>query len=688
MEIHELNTFSGTLGSGDYFATDNGNDTSKVSAESMFAPLNARIDNIIAGPAPSAQEVTDARLGQNDVTYPSLGDAIRTQIDYVSKEPADLMQAYQTKKLSVVGGWVVTPFTMVAGVTYIITSTRGGGVAYTYDGTANVEQFIDGETSVEFTPTKTTSHIRSWFGGNGSNLTISVKNSLELSTRKNTPIFKLGVSLFEHGNLSQGRDDDYYSSNRIRTERHYSINDIEITALTANARVSVDILNAAGEFVSNTGWKTNYTIPKETVFRALLTSDANAAETKTIEEVYACFSINVGDFHDITEALQQNDLSSIFEHGNIFNGNNDTWHEDARIRNIVVVKCANDLYIRHNDGAYWIVYYNADGSYKETVGALTSDRIIPAGTKFRLIITQDSDSTESASIETILSCISINEIDAHSYGLSPNIIYQCRNVDETVYPPYSKWYIKAAAQNQFDRVRFNVWKTVDGYYFLCHNTTINAEARNMDGSNINDPVSTEGRTLAELNSYDWGIKYGSQYAGARVPMLEDALLFSAMYNLGVSIEFSQSQASEWTDTDTQNVIRMCDKYGITDNLIVIDANGMNINFLKKFVDHNPRTSVYIGGEESDYTPTMIDRINSLKTEYNKVYAQLYPWGTFPTDSFITLAKENNWILYNSITMSKADFLKTRLFGYGYGLIETNNVYMVKNTLRDWLNSWI
>ena len=79
MEIHELNTFSGTLGSNDYFATDNGSDTSKVSAEAMMAPLNERIDNIIAGPAPSAQEVTDARLGVDGYVYSSLGDAIRGQ---------------------------------------------------------------------------------------------------------------------------------------------------------------------------------------------------------------------------------------------------------------------------------------------------------------------------------------------------------------------------------------------------------------------------------------------------------------------------------------------------------------------------------------------------------------------------------------------------------------------------------
>ena len=80
MEIHELNTFSGTLGASDYFATDNGNDTSKVSAEAMLAPLNARIDNIISSPAPSAAEVTDARMGANGDVYSTLGDAIRKQV--------------------------------------------------------------------------------------------------------------------------------------------------------------------------------------------------------------------------------------------------------------------------------------------------------------------------------------------------------------------------------------------------------------------------------------------------------------------------------------------------------------------------------------------------------------------------------------------------------------------------------
>ena len=87
MEIHELNTFSGTPGSGDYLATDNGNDTSKIPITDITGPLNARIDNIIAGgDAPSEAEIVDARLGADGVTYPSLGDAIRGQVSDLKSE--------------------------------------------------------------------------------------------------------------------------------------------------------------------------------------------------------------------------------------------------------------------------------------------------------------------------------------------------------------------------------------------------------------------------------------------------------------------------------------------------------------------------------------------------------------------------------------------------------------------------
>lgn len=91
MQIHELNNYSGALGAGSFVVIDDGVDTGKLSTQVLLSgvkqeineldtSLNARIDNIIAGgDAPSADEIVDARLGFNNVTYISLGDAIRAQ---------------------------------------------------------------------------------------------------------------------------------------------------------------------------------------------------------------------------------------------------------------------------------------------------------------------------------------------------------------------------------------------------------------------------------------------------------------------------------------------------------------------------------------------------------------------------------------------------------------------------------
>lgn len=92
MQIHELNDFTGELGSGAFIVVDDGEDTGKVSTAKLLSEtneaiddlddyLNARIDNIIAPQGdPSLTELADIRLGADGVTYPTAGDAVRGQI--------------------------------------------------------------------------------------------------------------------------------------------------------------------------------------------------------------------------------------------------------------------------------------------------------------------------------------------------------------------------------------------------------------------------------------------------------------------------------------------------------------------------------------------------------------------------------------------------------------------------------
>ena len=86
MQIHELNTYSGNLDSGAFIAIDNGSDTGKKPVTALTDPLNARIDNIISSPSPSAAEVQDARQAADGVIYDTLGNAIRGQVGDLQDE--------------------------------------------------------------------------------------------------------------------------------------------------------------------------------------------------------------------------------------------------------------------------------------------------------------------------------------------------------------------------------------------------------------------------------------------------------------------------------------------------------------------------------------------------------------------------------------------------------------------------
>ena len=160
MQIHELNNFTGTLGSGAYLAVDDGNDTGKLSTQQLLSATEARIDNIIAGPAPSAEEIVDARLGADGVTYPSLGDAIRDQVSDLKDDISvlddcsiiPLIKDYYIKTNESIGATVnLTPLSSSSGYSYAIVNCVEGDT-FIINGTggssARLWCFIDSSNKV------------------------------------------------------------------------------------------------------------------------------------------------------------------------------------------------------------------------------------------------------------------------------------------------------------------------------------------------------------------------------------------------------------------------------------------------------------------------------------------------------------------------------------------------------------
>jgi hypothetical protein len=62
----------------------------RINLTTEAARLDARIDNIIGSPAPTAEEIQDARVGADGTIYNTLGNAIRTQVKTINDEIYDV----------------------------------------------------------------------------------------------------------------------------------------------------------------------------------------------------------------------------------------------------------------------------------------------------------------------------------------------------------------------------------------------------------------------------------------------------------------------------------------------------------------------------------------------------------------------------------------------------------------------
>lgn len=496
--------------------------------------------------------------------------------------------------------------------------------------------------------------------------------------------FKQG--LFERGSLLSGHDDNYHENTRIRSVILYAQNDLKIESKVSDypdAQFSVHKLDERGNFVSATNWTKDYTISKGTIFRVLLSIDSSATEY-TVAQIYSAFSfysVNCG-FKKFTE---NENLTFLFEHGGMSYGEDDPYASSARLRMINKTICDKDILVKCNGGYYVLVYFDSEGVYSDGWGWLQGNRIIPANTPFRLLITSNNTTTNYIPTQTILDCFELQVIDKYEPGLNPNIIFQCRNVDDSAYPPYSKWYVQAAYKNQYDRVRVVVRETTDGHFVLIHDNTINNEARNLDGTAISGTVYSDGHTLAELNGYDWGIKYGNVYAGASVPTLDNACKFAALYNLGLTIEAYIT----YSETNINAIVSMLAKYGLIENFILI-ASGVvstsQINLIQSWIDKCEYISPVFGGSYSVLSQYESE-INALKTSKNKIYCVgIDTWGTEEvTEQTRNLIVKNGWSLYSSNAMNKNQLFNQVGFDKGYTLIEANNIYMIKDTVIDYAN---
>jgi len=113
----------------------------------------------------------------------------------------------------------------------------------------------------------------------------------------------------------------------------------------------------------------------------------------------------------------------------------------------------------------------------------------------------------------------------------------------------------------------DVYATSDSKFVVAHDDNISQiGAKNSDGTAISGTVNVTESTLAQLDVYDFGIYKSSEYAGYKIPRLEDFLRFCKKYNCKIIFEMKDRSI---TDEELQNFVGLINKYGLMDSIASI-----------------------------------------------------------------------------------------------------------------------
>ena len=93
-----------------------------------------------------------------------------------------------------------------------------------------------------------------------------------------------------------------------------------------------------------------------------------------------------------------------------------------------------------------------------------------------------------------------------------------------------------AAKRGYNIIETDLRWTSDGVPVLLHNSDINTTARNADGTDIGTTVYIADITYAQALDYDFGIAFGPEFAGTKIPTLEEGLALCKQLGMMMSLE--------------------------------------------------------------------------------------------------------------------------------------------------------
>ena len=238
-------------------------------------------------------------------------------------------------------------------------------------------------------------------------------------------IYNTGSFKWVSGTIDAFSGEDEPRNDRLKTDGYTKSDNYTLTFLKDenNTKTSYNLFlyDLNRKFVSTTGWIKDgeYKLPKGYLFKLTVRigddieiTESNKAELLNRLNAYIPrYYMEIEALNDDIENIFQKDLQFDFtwELGSILASTGENTKNETRVRTSSFISMKKGTTIKVNDSyKYNVLYYDEDGSYRETTGWLTDKTTFNEDSVCRLLIAKIDDSSLATSITESVSNISIN----------------------------------------------------------------------------------------------------------------------------------------------------------------------------------------------------------------------------------------------------------------------------------------
>lgn len=187
---------------------------------------------------------------------------------------------------------------------------------------------------------------------------------------------------------------------------------------------------------------------------------------------------------------------------------------------------------------------------------------------------------------------------------------------------------KLSKVNGFSYIETDVHFTSDGVPVCIHDSVINNTARNADGTALSETVYIHNITYEQALSYDFGIWKGEEFAGTKIPTLNEVFALCRNIGLGIYVELKDSPLED-IPQKIVSLVNLAKRYGLKDRVTWISFDRSYLSVVKSYDPY-----ARLGLVASNMSAETLNDAKFLQTGTNEVFVDTSSIDASMIDSYV------------------------------------------------------